>query len=177
MSCFLRAHVQSGYHVIRITYLLSIQLKCDTYIIWLWADTIICPVLRSQQLHFLPLGPSNQSVVLCELHGMDPGDILREAVAPGGGGTNIVQQSWQELVVKGDLRTSTQCDNNQWTTKQSRPTNVGVIHCTGCFPPAWELPSVSSRKYVWAIALLPFLTPKFSHRYVFSPYQASSGNA
>ena len=121
---FLRAHVQPGYHVIRITYLLSIQLKCDTYIIWLWADMIICPVLRSQQLHFLPLGPSDQSVVLCELHGMDPGDILREAVAPGGGGTNIVQQSWQELVVKGDLRTSTQCDNNQWTTKQSRPTYV-----------------------------------------------------
>ena len=147
MSCFLRAHVQPGYHVIQITYLLSIQLKCDPYIIWLWADTIICPVLRSQQLHFLPLGPSDQSVVLCELHGMDPGDILREAVAPGGGGTNIVQQSWQELVVKGDLRTSTQCDDNQWTTKQSRPMYVSsqkYAPLSKCPPPHRYFLPVSS---------------------------------
>lgn len=54
---------------------------------------------------------------------MDPGDILREAVAPGRGGTNIVQQGWQELVVKGDLRTNTKSDkyvNNQWTKKQNK---------------------------------------------------------
>lgn len=67
---------------------------------------------------------------------MDPGDILREAVAPGRGGTNIVQQGWQELVVKGDLRTNTKSDkyvNNQWTKKQQKKKKQGTL-CS-MFPP------------------------------------------